>query len=102
LNYRIINCLSTHNFVGIVRFVAINVVAHVQKTKCQSLVSLSATIIEDEVKLVAPFLPINRHQESSTNNSRLEKHVRREEEERLPREATLGNLCNNVFESYGS
>jgi len=43
--------------------------AYVQTTKCQNLVnlaSLAATIIEDELKLVAPFLSISRHQKSST------------------------------------
>jgi len=35
-----------------------NAAAH---TKCQSL---AATIVENELELVAPFLPINRHQES--------------------------------------
>jgi len=60
-----------------VRIVAINLqqllkngaVAYVQTTKCQNLVnlaSLTATIIEDELELVAPFLSISRHQKSST------------------------------------
>jgi len=35
-----------------------NAAAH---TKCQSL---AATILEDELELMAPFLPINIHQES--------------------------------------
>jgi len=30
--------------------------------KCQRL---AATIVEDELELVAPFLPINRHRESA-------------------------------------
>ena len=34
-----------------------NATAHVQTIKCQSL---AATIVEDELELVAPFIPINR------------------------------------------
>jgi len=44
-------------------------IAYVQTTECQNLVSLAsltAIIIEDELELVAPFLSISRHQESST------------------------------------
>jgi len=35
--------------------------------KCQSL---AATIVEEEPELVGPFLPINKHQESSTTRER--------------------------------
>jgi hypothetical protein len=57
-----------------VRIVAINVqqllmngvVAYVQTTKYQNLVSLATIIVEDELELVAPFLPISKHQESIT------------------------------------
>jgi len=57
-----------------VRIVAINVqqllmnevVAYVQTTKYQNLVSLATIIVEDELELVAPFLPISIHQESIT------------------------------------
>jgi len=40
--------------------------AYVQTTKCQNLISLAATIVENELELVAHFLSISRHQESST------------------------------------
>ena len=57
-----------------VRIVAINVqqllmngvVAYVQTTKYQNLISLATIIVEDELELVAPFLPISKHQESIT------------------------------------
>jgi hypothetical protein len=57
-----------------VRIVAINVqqllmngvVAYVQTTKYQNLVSLATIIVEDELELVAPFLSISKHQESIT------------------------------------
>jgi hypothetical protein len=31
---------------------------------------LATTIVEEELKLMAPFLPINKHQESSTTRER--------------------------------
>jgi len=43
-----------------------NTAAH---PKCQSL---TAIIIEDELELLAPFLSINRHQESSTKREDIE------------------------------
>jgi len=59
----------------------------------------AATIVEDELKLVAPFLPINRHQESRTKRESGREQSRREER-RESRVNAKGNshaaLCSSV------